>query len=503
MPASRTTHRTAVTAAVMLATALAAIDTSVVGTAMPTVIGSLGGLTLYSWVFSSYLLASTTTMPLYGRLADSYGRKRVFVLGTGLFLVGSLLCGTAATMEQLIVYRVIQGLGAGAVLPVSMTVVGDLYTVERRAQVQGLLSGVWGVSAVVGPALGGLIVEHVGWRWVFYINLPFGLLAMALMAAYLQEAARRSKASVDYVGAAGLTLAFSLLLLGLLQSGQAETNSALPVWGLLGGGSLLLGATTWQQMRVAQPLLPLRLLRRRVLAVSYAASFLTGGILLGFSSFIPLSVQGVLGGSPLAAGAALAPLSLGWPIGSVLGGRLAILRGYRPAVLLGTGFILLGAVGAAAGDIALEQAYLMAAMFVIGLGMGFSATTFMVAVQSAVGWEERGSATAFIQFMRSIGGAVAVALLGTLLNSKISEGLLQLGADFALRDVASISALLEPGARSLLAPAVVDSLRSLLASSLQQVYAAVALVAGAAVILVSRFPRGSVADHAHRPPTPD
>ncbi|HEX2924425.1 MAG TPA: MFS transporter, partial [Chloroflexota bacterium] len=231
---SHDTNRKAVTVAVLTATFLAALDTSVVGTAMPSIIGALGGLALYSWAFSAYLLTSTTTVPVCGRLSDIYGRKPVFLVGAALFLVGSALCGTSSSMEQLILYRALQGLGAGAVLPVSLTVVGDIYSLQDRAKIQGLISGVRGVSAILGPIIGAVLVEQLDWRWVFYVNIPFGLLSMLLFALFLSERGATQNATVDIIGSIVMTASVALLMLGLLELGQDGSSLSLPAWPLLG-----------------------------------------------------------------------------------------------------------------------------------------------------------------------------------------------------------------------------------------------------------------------------
>lgn len=496
----RRSNTTAVTVAVILATFLAALDTTVVGTAMPTIIGALGGLGLYSWVFSAYLLTSTTTVPVYGRVADTYGRKPVFAVGATLFLLGSALCGTATSMEQLILFRALQGLGAGAVVPVSITVVGDIYTIERRAQIQGLLSGVWGVSAILGPALGGIIVDRIGWRWVFYINLPFGLPAILLLAFFLHEGLAHKRRTIDYAGALWLTAGITLLLLGLLENGQAGSGLPVPSAALVVASVVLLCLFVWRQLRLTDPLLPLALFGNRIISVSYGVGVLVGAVLIGFSSYVPPFVQGVLGGSAVSAGAVLAPMSIGWPIGSTLSARLALRHGYRAVVLGGTAFILAGSVVMTTVGRGTAESLLMLAMAVVGLGMGLSATSTLVAVQSAVGWGERGTATAFIQFFRSIGGAVGVALMGTLLNNRLSEGLRSLqvtlpGASGGA--VSSASVILDPVARLALPADTLEALRSLFASSLHAVYLAVALAALVGLGLTLLFPGGTVAEHTH------
>ena len=503
----RATNTTAVTVAVIMATFLAALDTTVVGTAMPTIIGRLGGLSIYSWTFSAYLLTSTTTVPIYGRLADIYGRRPVFLAGASIFLAGSALCGTAGSMEQLILFRGVQGLGAGAVLPVSITVVGDLFRVEERARIQGLLSGVWGVSSIAGPAVGGLIVDRLDWRWVFYVNIPFGLASMLLFALFLHEAVSARRRPVDYLGTALLTGGVTLLLLGLMGFDEHAAVAGVSPWMLLAISAGLIGLFVWQQLRTSDPVLPLSLFRNRVISVSNAAGFLGGATLFGVSSFIPPFVQGVQGGSPLHAGAALAPMSIGWPLGSTLAGRLIVRHGYRPTVLLGTACILAGSAMLLPVGADTSQWFIMVAMVVMGLGMGFSATSFIVAVQSAVGWGQRGVATASVQFFRTIGGAIGVAAMGVLLSSSMRRGLGSLeGGNPAVSDrfsaVSAASAVLDPAARATMPAETLEAVRLALASSLHSVYVAVAMTALAGALFGILFPGGSVQDHSHTEPTP-
>ncbi len=503
----RSTNPRAVMVAVMMATFLAALDTSVVGTAMPTIIGTMGGLALYSWAFSAYLLTSTTFVPMCGRLADMYGRKPVFLAGAALFLAGSALCGSARTMEELILFRALQGLGAAAILPASITVVGDIFALEQRARVQGLLSAVWGVSAILGPGAGGLIVERLNWRWVFYVNLPFGLLSMALFWLSLHERVTPHRRSVDYAGTAALTAAVTLLLLGLLDLGQDGTTLPLsPSLPILASAALL-GLFVWHESRAEEPVLPLGLFRSRVVSVSSAAGFLGGATLLGVSSYVPPFVQGVLGGTPTNAGAALMPISIGWTLGSTLSGRLMLRRGYRPVVLLGTALIVAGALPLPTLGTRSSRLLIMAAMLAMGVGMGFSTTAFLVAVQSSVAWGQRGIATASTQFFRSIGGAVGVAGMGALMNQGLSRGLLstdgiQFGELNLAAGVSATSAVLDPSARAALPVEVLEALRWALASSLHGVFVAVAIAAVAGLALTSLFPAGSVEDHAHREPAP-
>src|SRR5947209_1451997 len=254
--------------ALMLGMSLASLDTTLVGTALPSIVGKLGGISLYSWVFSAYLLTSTTTVPIYGKLADLYGRKPLFLFGSGLFLLGSALSGAAQSMEQLIIFRAIQGLGAGAVLPLVLTIIGDIYALKERAKIQGLFSGVWALSSIIGPALGGIIVDHFSWRWVFYINIPFGLISGILLAIYLKESVERKKHTLDYLGTLTFTGAIVALLFAMLEGGTVWAWNSAQILGLFALTVVLTGIFLWQERRAAEPILPLTLFNSRIISIS-------------------------------------------------------------------------------------------------------------------------------------------------------------------------------------------------------------------------------------------
>src|SRR5437867_2586399 len=282
-----------VTIALMLGISLASLDTTIVGTAMPTIVGKLGGITLYSWVFSAYLLASTTTVPIYGKLADLFGRKPIFLFGTTVFLIGSAASGAAQSMEQLILFRAIQGLGAGAVLPIVLTIIGDIFALEERAKVQGLFSGVWGLSSIIGPALGGVIVDHFSWRWVFYITLPFGLLSAFLLIVSLKENVERKKHSIDYLGSLTLTVGIGALLFALLQGGVTWAWTSLPSLGLFALAIVLLVLFLFQEARASEPILPLTLFTNRIITISSIGGVILGVVMFGITSYVPLFVSAV------------------------------------------------------------------------------------------------------------------------------------------------------------------------------------------------------------------
>lgn len=465
-----------VTIALMLGMALAALDATVVGTALPSIVGKLGGITLYSWVFSSYLLTSTTTVPIYGKLADLYGRKPLFLFGTALFLIGSVASGAAQSMEQLILFRAVQGLGAGAVLPIVLTIIGDIFALKERARVQGLISGVWGVSSVVGPALGGLIVDHFSWRWVFYINVPFGLLSAFLLIIAFKERVERKKHHLDYLGTLTLTGSIVALLFALLQGGTAWAWNSLPSIGLFAAAVALLFLFLRQERRAAEPILPLTLFENPIIAVSSIGSIILGVLLFGITSYVPLFVQGVQGGSATSAGITLGPLLMAWPLAALIGGRLVLSLGYRFTAVLGALLMTLGT-----GMLVFLQAqtsilFIVISMIVAGAGMGFASIAYMVSVQNAVPWNLRGVATASTQFFRTIGGTVGVAVMGTLLNAQIAIHFAPIFAHFASikhtlpKDVAPANVLLTPELRAALPTSLLQQLQTGLAQSLFWVY---------------------------------
>jgi EmrB/QacA subfamily drug resistance transporter len=402
---------------------LAALEATAVGTAMPTVVAELGGVSRYSWVFSAYLLASTTTVPMYGKLADLFGRLRIFTISVFLFLLGAGLCGLAQTFPQLILFRALQGLGAGGVIPVAITVVGDIYSLEERGRVQGVFSAVWAISSLVGPAAGGFITDYLSWRWVFLINLPFGVISVVMLRLFLREEARRSKRQLDLLGTVSLTLAIGVLLLALLEGTERWGWGDFRNLGMMAFALVGLLFFLWQENRAPEPMLPLDLFRNRVIAVASAGGFMMGTVLFCAAAFVPMYTQGVLGGTAVDAGMTLAPMSIGWPIASTTSGWLLAKRGYRPFILTGG---VLGVVGCgllAGVDPSAGRAPVMLAMFLLGLGLGFLSTPHILSVQNAVPRHQRGVATSSVQFFRTIGGSIAVAALGAVLNSHLAANL--------------------------------------------------------------------------------
>jgi EmrB/QacA subfamily drug resistance transporter len=467
---------------------LAALEATAVGTAMPTAVAELGGVARYSWVFSAYLLTSTTVVPMFGKLADLFGRRRLYVASALLFMTGSALCGLAGTFEQLILFRAIQGLGAGGLMPVSMTLIGDIYPLEERGKIQGLFSGVWGISSLVGPAAGGLITDFLSWRWVFYLNIPFGLVSVLGLTLYLRERQPRREHRLDVLGTILLTVTVAVLLLTLLEGTELWGWGDVRTLGLLGLSGLGTVAFLLQERRAPEPMLPLDLFRNPVIAISSAGSVVIGTLLYCATAFVPMFTQGVLGGTALDAGMTLAPMSIGWPLASVTSGWLLLRTGYRPLTVLGGLAGFAGALLLTTAGIGSSRALIMGAMLVVGIGLGLMATPYLVAVQNAVPWDRRGVATSSVQFFRTIGGAIAVAALGAVLNTRLEE---QIGSGV------DPNVALNPALRETVPPESLASLREALAQALHSVYVIVALLATLGFVVAFFFPRGSAESQAY------
>ena len=421
-------RRRAITAGLLLGISLAALEATVVGTAMPTVVATLGGLAHYSWVFSSYLLTSTATVPIWGRLSDLYGRRRMYLGGVVVFLLGSMLSGISQTMFQLIAARAVQGLGAGAIVPLSVTIVGELYALAERGRTQALFSGVWGIASIAGPLLGGYITDALSWRWVFYINLPFGVLSLTVIALSYPRRRETTRARVDWLGAALMFAGVSALLLAV--GGETGAGAA---W-LVASGVLLV-LFTYVERRVVDPILPLELFGRPLIARTSVVAFLFGAAMFGAIAFVPLYLQGVLGATATQAGQVLTPLFLGWVITSVISARLTVRMGYRPIAIAGGVLLTAGYLGLALFTPDTSRFVMLGACFTLGLGMGSSMLAVLLAVQHGVERARLGIATSLNQFSRSIGASVGVSAMGALMTRSLT------GVPLPQGTVASVSAV--------------------------------------------------------------
>ncbi len=414
---SKQSKRTLVVATIMLATFMVAIEATIVATAMPHIVGQLGGFSYYSWVFSAFLLAQSTTTVIYGKLSDIFGRKPVLIGGILIFLVGSLFCGLAWSMASLIVFRLVQGLGAGAIQPVTMTIIGDLFKLEERGKVQGVMATVWATSAVVGPLAGGIIVDTISWAWIFWINLPIGIFSIIAFTIFLKEDVAHKDAKIDYLGAILFSISITALLTIL-----TETNA--PVWVLLSLAAVFVVTGilfVMQEKRTPEPIISIALWSRRLVATSNACMLLAGMALIGLSTILPMYVQGVLGRSPIVAGFTLTMLVVGWPMSVMLSGRLFKAFGIRNTLRVGSFMFPFGACFLLFLTPESHPAVAGAGSFFMGFGMGLINLTSIALVQDSVEWSMRGSATASIIFARSLGNTLGATVLGAILNAGINH----------------------------------------------------------------------------------
>ncbi|MFG2650863.1 MFS transporter [Streptomyces sp. NPDC048436] len=409
----------------MLAMALAALDATIVSTAIPQIVGDLGGFSVFSWLFSGYLLAVTVTLPIYGKLSDTFGRKPVLIAGSILFLIGSALCAMAWSMGALIAFRVVQGLGGGALQGTVQTLAADLYPLKERPKIQAKLSTVWAASSIAGPALGGLIAAYADWRWIFLINLPIGAVALWLIVRHLHEPQREAatRGRVDWAGALAVFACGGVLLTALVQGGVAWAWLSAPSLALFTGGLLLAAAVVVIERRAAEPIIPGWVWRRRTIAAVNLALGALGLLMVAPTVFLPTYAQSVLGLAPIAAGFVLSVMTLSWPVSAALSQHVYRRLGFRDTALIGIGgaalflfaFPLLPYPGQA------WQPALI--MLLLGAALGLFQLPLIVGVQSTVGWSERGTATASILFCRQIGQTLGAALFGAIANGVLTSRL--------------------------------------------------------------------------------
>ena len=410
----------------MLALFLASLDQTIVSTAMPRIVADLGGFDRFTWVTTAYLVASTTVVPIVGRLSDLYGRKAFFLGGICVFLAGSVLAGVSQSMNQLIAFRAIQGIGGGTIMAMSMTTVGDLFSPAERGKYQGIVAGVFGLSSVIGPTLGGFITDSLSWNWVFYVNLPLGLPVIALFIRFFPNVRpMRRIHRLDYAGMALLALVVIPLLIGLSLGGIQYEWLSPQIVGILVFAALMILTLVMVERRASDPIMPLSIYSNRTVSVSLVAVFITGFAMFGSIIFIPLFFQGVLGASATSSGSFLTPMMLGMVVAAGLSGQaLSRLGGhYRTQgligiALMGTGMVLISRMTA---DTSFGQA--VASIVVTGLGLGITFPSFTIAVQNAVPPNLLGAATSATQFYRSVGGALGLAVLGSYMANRFATGL--------------------------------------------------------------------------------
>jgi EmrB/QacA subfamily drug resistance transporter len=415
------TNRKMVTLGLLAALFVGALDATVVSTAMPRIMTELHGLSLISWIFSIYTLTTCVSTPIFGKLADLFGRRTVFTTGLALFVLGSICCGAAASMTQLIWFRALQGIGAGALTPVTFTIIGDLYPGEQRAKVQGIFASVWSVAGLLGPLVGGYFVDAISWRAIFYMNVPVGIVAFVLVSGFLHESFEKKAKSIDYLGALTFTVAISSLLYALLNGGVNYAWNSAVIVSLFAVAALFLIVFLWVESRAKEPMLPLSLFRNRRMAILYTMSFLGFCVTAGVSIYTPMWIQTLLGHSATSSGLILMPMSIAWPIAANLSGRLMYRLGAKAFIMTGALIVSAGGLWLSSMQLGSPYWYFTLILIIIGFGMGCMTTPSMVLIQTAVGWQMRGVATATNAFMNTFGQTVGVAVYGTLFNSVVTD----------------------------------------------------------------------------------
>ncbi|WP_242694931.1 MDR family MFS transporter [Pseudogracilibacillus auburnensis] len=415
---NRETKPKSVVIALLIATFLMAIEGTIVSTAMPKIVEDLGGSHLYTWVISVYLLAVVISTPVFGKMADLYGRKLMFTIGTIIFLVGSMLSGLSQNMEQLVIFRLIQGIGAGALATIPFTIIGDIFEFEVRAKMQGWVSSVWGIAGIIGPLAGGFIVDTISWHWIFFMNLPFGIVALILLWVSLHEQIDKKKQIIDYAGIFTFAVCMSAFLyaLSLLKEAKQFTG---PINILLAVSLVSLCLFLWIEKNGKEPMLPLSLFRKKFIMIANLAGFFLSFILVAVTFYIPLWVQGVTGLTATISGLVMSPMSITWPLGAVLSGKWMSRKPISHITLMGIAVITVGCIGFAFFQMTTPVAFMLVVTAVIGFGFGITFTAFTVAVQSAVDWNMRGAAMGSNNLMRNLGQAIGIAVSGLLLSEQL------------------------------------------------------------------------------------
>jgi EmrB/QacA subfamily drug resistance transporter len=488
--AAATLDRRYITGAMMVVMVLASMEQTVTSTAMPTIIGDLHGIEHYSWVASIYLLACTVSMPLYGRLADALGRKKVVLASIGIFCIASMMAAASHTMGQLILFRGLQGLGAGGIMPVVLTIIGDIFTIEERAKIQGFFSAVWGTASLAGPALGAFLVNTLGWRSIFFVNLPLGLIGMAVLAWKYHDREKPHSTDLDLPGVTLLGIACAALL--LLVSRIGPDGWAWPSAVAL--GAIAVGMMAWfifVERKAANPILPPSLMTHRAIGPSLIGSCLLGVGFLSLDTYVPLYVQGAKGGGAAAAASVVTPVMLAWATSGIVSAPLIVRWGFRKTALLGCLLTVISFIGLCICAVMNSPHWVMTAVLLIsGFGFGPASMAYLLAAQDAVAWQQRGIITSSIQFFRTIGGAVGIGVMGMLFNILTAPEMRRLRADGI-----NPASLLNPHSRSTLSEQTLHAASAMFGHGLTWVFAAM-LICAAVQLGITMFMPNRKGKHA-------
>ena len=463
----KTTHVKWVTVAIFVSTFMTAIEGTIVSTAVPRIVSELNGISIMNWVFSIYLLTSAVCVPIFGKLADIFGRKPIFIIGTIVFMIGSALCGLAQDMTQLIIFRAIQGIGAGSIMPLSFIIIADIYSVEKRAKVMGLNGAAWGIAGIFGPLLGGFLVDFLTWHWIFFINVPIGIILIILMQIFFHEKVEKSEQTIDYIGTFLLTIGLVALLLGFQFAGDTLSWVSSNVLLAFGIAVLFLGLFIWQENRTKYPILPLPMFKNLSFTFANVVAILASAFLIGVNVYMPMWVQGILGLSATIAGFTLAPMSITWIIGSFIGGKMIESSSIRRVIGLGTFFIGLAGLWLMVLTKDATIWMFLGASAVMGLGFGITITMTTITAQNVVAPRDMGAATSVNTLFRTLGQVMGMAIFGTIFNSTTTRLLAENKSPGVTHD--NLTQLLNPNHAPIAAEAVAQ-LKDVLYSGLHTVF---------------------------------
>jgi EmrB/QacA subfamily drug resistance transporter len=477
-------------AGLMLGLLLASLDQTIVSTAMPTIVGELGGLDQFVWVYSAYLIASVTAMPIFGKLSDMYGRKLFYLSGLTVFMIGSALCGTANSMTELIVYRALQGIGGGALMPITFTIVFDIFPPEKRGKMQGLFGAVFGISSVIGPLAGAYFTDYINWRWCFYINLPLGIISFFMLLRAYHESLEHRKQRIDWLGTVTMVASVLALMFALELGGKEYAWGSWQIVSLLAAFAVLLVLFFFVETKVPDPVVPLDLFRRLPFSSSMGICFFYGGLMIAGASYIPLFIQGVFGGTATNSGTVLTPMMLGVVASSALGGRFIGRTSFRNIMIVSVAFVLASMILLSTIGVQTPRWVVTCYMILTGLGIGASFPVISIFSLQGVEFSRRGVVNSLVAFFRTIGSAIGVTVLGSIQNNALHDKMRAI-ADPAFADrIQNAQVLLQPEVKKNIPAPVLDKLIASLADSIATVFQwsiAFAVIAAVLVLLMGNM----------------